>query len=162
MFRVRDRQRKRTGTYFYRCPFQTHITWQRLLTQTFSAILFGTGLTTARYIQVATYPWVDDPALSGAEYIWADDIDLRRWFPRGMYSVREMYIPGTSFVLRNAFRIFASLDTVSSVNNRAIAKRLDQFWLGNVIVMTHGRRVPRSIVNTKVSDLSLIEAVLSQ
>lgn len=128
----------------------------------FSAVLYGTGVKKSRVIPVVTYPWIDDPNITGAGIWIPQDIDLRRWFPAGSYSVSESQINGTSFDLPRCLRIYVSLDQTSSVTNRAIASRFDIHWKGNIVVTTHGMKHPASIINIRKEDLTVIDVFVSQ
>lgn len=116
----------------------------------------------SRVIPVVTYPWIDDPNITGAEIWIPEDIDLRRWFPGGSYSVSESEVNGTSFQLPRRLRIHVSLDQTGSVPNRAIANRFGMHWMGNVVVTTHGLKHPASIINVRKEDLTMIDMFVSQ
>ena len=148
---LRDNQRSMIGA-----------TFDHTLLTTYLATLFPTGTRRPVTVRVAPYPWVLDPALTGAEDILAEDLDVRRWFPLGALSVRFDHLPGTDFELRNNLRIYVSARRAKSLPNDSIRIHLGQEWHGNVLVVTHGRKRPNGIIHGRIAAKTLTDALISQ
>lgn len=135
---------------------------QGLVHRSFSAVLYATGSKALSVVNVTLYPWVEDATYVGASNYFAEELDVRRWFPGGAYSLRFDRLPGTAFRFPHGFRVFATMQPEQAPVNLAVRNHLGRIWTGNVLVVCHGRQDPTSLIHHRCEDVTIVQALLVQ
>jgi hypothetical protein len=94
--------------------------------------------------------------------LWAEDLDLRRWLPRGNMGIRISNVPGTKILLRNSFMIFIAYNRTSSLPNASIAQRFNQGWKGNIIVVKLGCKDVLKLEKWLSDERAMVDFVVNQ
>lgn len=88
------------------------------------------------------------------------ELEISHWFPLGWMSIPITHVPGTSFALRNVFRVFVAKGSTATPRNAGIFDRFGVHVLGNVLVVKIGQRVPYGVVQLTGSEIDLVDVLL--
>lgn len=121
-------------------------------------IIYPTGVGSPRYVLLpeADADWGTSP------FVWIH-ADPSVWFPHGHRVRKVKRLPGTNFELEHTYQIYFSRDEISSITNHCVARRFDQHWLGDIIVVKRGRADPFQVLEMTRSsgEMELVDIIVS-
>ena len=102
----------------------------------------------------ADSPFSEEPG----SHVCVDDLNLRRWFPRGSQRIRLSSLPADrSFVLRNDYSVITSRCRTATAINRTILDNWGLTVRGHVLVVRHATRNFMRITNILHNERRLID-----
>lgn len=89
-----------------------------------------------------------------------EDLNLKCFFPNGSYSSRIITVPGTNFLLPNAWRIFVSSNVAPAPPNQSVDSMYGLIWTGNIVLAKYGRRDPTRLINIPHVELDFSNVIV--
>ena len=93
---------------------------------------------------------------------YAEDMDVRRWFPFGMEQERLHRVPGLEGSLLTNYTIFWAKPKHTLVRNDCIATLGFGEHAGNILVVRHGRRVETAVANITSVERTLADILVAR
>ena len=93
--------------------------------------------------------------------VWAEDLQTRRWFPRGSRRVRITSLPSDhTFVLANSYSVITSRCSATTTINRTVRTSWGLVVRGHVLVVRHAARDEVRLTNVLNNERRLVDYVV--
>ena len=130
---------------------------QRRVSRLVKAVIYPVGSYKARAVLLPVHV---EPGAHPDESVWAEDVNVARWFPHGARYIRITTVPATNFPLVNDYTLVTSAIPLYAPANRSISQTLGVELKGNVVVLRHSAPRPMRITNIHPAERRLIDLVI--
>ncbi|KAI0710261.1 hypothetical protein C8Q76DRAFT_625333, partial [Earliella scabrosa] len=93
---------------------------------------------------------------------YTEDLDVKRWFPRGVEYTRLDTVPGLGDQLFTNFTVLRSSTRYTVAFNRCVDDLGYGNYFGNVILVRHGRRCTGALTNASTRDRVITDMLVKR